>query len=33
LIELLIYSLFSQWCAEIWWWPGQLLDCMPPTKL
>jgi len=22
----------TQWCAEVWWWPGRLLDCMPPTK-
>jgi len=21
-----------QWCAEVWWCPGRLLACMPPTK-
>jgi len=21
-----------QWRAEVWWCPGWLLDCMPPTK-
>jgi len=21
-----------QWRAEVWWCPGRLLACMPPTK-
>jgi len=21
-----------QWCAEVWWCPGRLLDCMHPNK-
>jgi len=22
----------KQWRAEVWWCPGRLLHCMPPTK-
>jgi len=22
----------DQWPVEVWWCPGRLLDCMPPTK-
>jgi len=22
----------DQWRAEIWWFPGRMLDCMPLTK-
>jgi len=23
---------YVQWRAEVWWCPGRLLDCIPPTK-
>ena len=37
LVKLGLFSLLGrsksvQWRAEVWWCPGRLRDCMPPTK-